>query len=786
MPFAYDSTYEVHGWDSADFAGPVTGGSNSGFFHSVGVIFTPTVSGSTQGSPTTWLTGWRPGGNLTVRISCTPNAAINNGWVAFSKWDGGILGLTDCNLTGGGPIDVVLPASAVTTDIRGIQVFAGDNAIAHFFTLHSVSVDVPAVTGVLSVGLQIAIDHKVKLPLAIDISAPLAVGLSISVFSDQVFAGNVSAGAAVFAGSAGSNVAAGYTGGAGYARWSPHVLINSLVVTEQLTGTLSVQAGEDSARTASLSLVAPSVAWLLALENASVVIEAIMQSSAGLAQRRIFTGKVETHDYSAVDRVVTLACRDGWQERPKACTTPAEVDALFAGLAKNSPLIHEWNEEPDATGYFAGLLETLPGASCIDASGLWKIIPWQIGTPVATLTDADIDDGSLSLSIPRRADFPGKIAAVLNHRHLRLHQAEVPLSWERVDYVYYVLYGWPALAKQTVIAALNGLSDWHVKGEPYLESPVPGTYMVSINAQAIPYIVPVVGNDLLCQTLNATMYRRWYQEVESSYTFEIAFAGGSDRTDTVSASIASDFDGPDWEQTPSSEASIGVYSANPPPALQGAPVLTGYEGLKDPLIPANGGFDFWNGTTQSEIDDAMACLVAKAVRNAAKAMRTRQVKITKPLDLRFELGDVLALDCYGVQATGQISEVRFDMDIDTGDAVSGYTLAVPDSVVSATASTTTVTPPLPIVAHALAAPVLGNWYGARTDTPTAIDTNLLQGFLFNTLPTGNDYSANTPAYHEQFRIIMPAIADTHRDGLKQAGTVNATWSIAGGQLSITF
>jgi len=744
MPTLYTNTYPVAGWDSENFAGPLTGGS-SGFINSLGVIFEET--GAVEGDPGNWLTGWRPAADISVTVSCSPNAGVTSGSISWIKWDDTRLGTQTIDLSGGGPVTVSLSAAAVNADIRGINVRSGDSSTAHNFTLVKTGADIGKATLALSIGVVARIN--VMLPL------------QVTVFSSAAFAA-----------------------AAGASQWSPSVSIGGADLSAWLTGRMSVQAAEDSPRVATVELIAQSSAWLASIENAPVTIDLSLTNTLGTAVQRVFTGTVETWEFNPAGRLVSLSCRDGWNERPAACTSAADVEALLGGLATPAPLVLAWNDsEPDPAGYFSGLLETLPGATCIDASGLWQVIPWDIGSPLASFTAADIVDESLSVNVARRADMPGKISAVLNHRHPRLHQAEVTLYWFRVNFSDFILYGFPWLMKHTAQATLEGLGEWHIKGVADLVAPAAMTHMVNIGGSLVPYIVPEIINETLVEEINVTLYRRWYQETETTYTYDIALGGSSDRDQSLSASITSEFDSQTWERLPTTEQSITLFSANgPAPAV----TPTGYEGLPLPHPAANTAIDHWGAVVQGDLDAAGAHLLAKAVRTAAKALRSTTVKFSRPLDLRYGLGDVLAVSAYDVAATGQVVDLSLDLDIDAGSATSTYTLAVPDSASGSTASTATLTAPANSVIHTLTAPTLGNHFGARLDTPSTFVEDDLQGFLFNTATTGNDYSAAKPAFFEQFRIVMPEIPAPYRDGLKQAGSVSASWSIAGGSLSISF
>lgn len=745
MPVAYTNNYPVAGWNSENFTGPLTGGA-SGIINSLGVTFQET--GAVEGDPGNWLTGWRPAADMSVSVSCSPNAGVTSGSISWIKWDDTLLGTQTIDLSGGGPVTVSLSAAAVTSDIRGINVRSGDSSTAHDFTLISTSVYAPA---------------KATLPLSISVKASAKAALPLQV--------TVSASAA-------------FSTAAGAARWSPTVSIGGVDVSARLTGRMSVQAGEDSARLATLEMVAQSSAQLAALENAAVTIDLTLTNALGTAVQRVFTGIVETWEFHPSSRTVSLSCRDGWHERPAACTSAADVEALLGGLATKAPLLLDWNSsEPDPAGYFSGLLETLPGATCVDASGLWRVIPWNIGSPLASFAAADIIDESLAVNIARRADMPGKISAVLNHRHPRLHQAEVSLHWFRVNFSDFILYGFPWLLKRTAQSTLESLGEWHIKGVAGLVSPAAMTHMVLVGGSSVPYIVPQIINETLVEEINVTLYRRWYQEVETTYTYDISLGGSSGRDQELSASITSEFDTQAWETLPTTEQSIALFSANgPTPTV----TPTGYEGLPLPHPTANTAIDHWGTVVQGDLDAAGAHLLAKAVRTAAKALRSTTVKFSRPLDLRYGLGDVLSVAAYDVAATGQVVDLALDLDLDAGNATATYTLAVPDAAGSSTASSATLTAPANTVAHALLAPTLGNWFGARLDTPSTFVEDDLQGFLFNTSVVGNDYSAAKPAFVEQFRIVMPEIVATHRDGLNLAGSVSASWSIAGGALTITF
>lgn len=759
MPVGWTDNYYIRGWDAETFSGPLTGGS-TGMTQSRGVVFAPTNSNN-YNDPATWLTGWVPSGNLVVRVSCSPAAASSGGYAAFYDWSGNRLGQTAVDLSSGGPVDVTLPASAVTAEIQGIQIHAGDTD-GHIFTLHSTAIaGAGPLEGRPTLQLGVSIYEQSRLSLAVDVFGRPAFAVAVAVSNSAVF-----------------SAAHGL-------RWSPLVEIGGVDVSARLSGAIRISAAEDAARVATLTLIPASPAQLDSLANSTVAIGVRLESGAYVGFYRLFTGRVEqVSDFNPAFRTVEISCRDGWQERPAACASAAAVHALFGGLATIAPKMMQWNDAaPDPAGYFNALLETLPGATFIDAGGLWRVVRWAIGAPAATFAAGDVFDESIVVSRRSRAELPGVFRGTLKHRHPRLHCAELALTWTRVNYTDFVVHGVPWLTKATAQAALDGLSGWKIKGKAVMGSPIPGTYGVLVGGNTVYYTISPEQAPLLCASLSATVYRRWYQEVETSYRFEIVIPGGSDREQAVSGAVASNFDSSAWESSEATDTGIDIWAANGPvPAVP----PSGFEAQPLPYPPGNGAMDHWADMTQADLDACAAALVAKVVRQATAALRGDVVSFSRPIDPRWEIGTVLALNADGVAATGQVAEFEHVLDVNSGAAETTFRISCPSAAPGTTGSSATVSAPPVVVSHNLAPPTLGNHFGAMVGNTMTPNPDLLQGFLFNVLPSAAAYDGSVPIYHEQFRVIMPGIGAGDRNGVEQSGTLNASWSIAGGSLAINF
>lgn len=566
--------------------------------------------------------------------------------------------------------------------------------------------------------------------------------------------------------------------------WYATVVVGTLDISARLTGLLHISGAEGGARIATLSVIPADSSEAAGYDSRPVTIDVTLFRPGQMATYRRFTGVVEKVDYDAAGQVVTLSLRDGYQERPKACKTAAAVEALFAGQAYPSPALLAWNTaQPDPAGYFAGLLDTFSGSCQIDSSGIWQATPWAIGTARAAFSAADIFDGSFVVKQASRADLPVSISASLTHRYPRLHAALVNLSWDAVERERYVVDGLPTAPKSMIAQAVASASGWYVKGQLAIVQPTPGTYPVIVGSQTVPYLVSIEQAQTTCESFSAQLYRRWYQEIDVVYRVTIPLGGSSEREASIAGSIQSTFDASAWESAPSAESSNALYLANAPTS----PVVkTGYEGLPEPWPVANTALDHYADLSAGDIAAACRNVVGRAVRRAAQGQRQSTVAFDRPLDPRWEIGDVLAVSAYGVTATGQLTSFDDQLDHDSGAAISRLTLACPAGGAASTGFVLTPTTPTQSVAHALLVTPLGNHVGAHYDTPAVPDEATLSGFLCNCLPTSDNYDSTKPVYVTQFRILLPEIAAAVRDPLTVEHAMGVTVSLAGSGIAMDF
>jgi len=572
--------------------------------------------------------------------------------------------------------------------------------------------------------------------------------------------------------------------------WSAIVTVAGQDVSDRLRGQLTIRAAEDSAREASFSLIPISAAQLAAIDGAPVTIDIVLRTVTSYAVYRRFTGHVDQpDDFDPATRTVTLHCRDGYQERPKACKSAAEVQALLGGKAAVCDGLVAWSDAaPSPASYFSGLLDTLPGAVAIDGSGRWQVIDWSIGAPAATFGPGDIIDGSLRVRWSAKADLPAAVTASLTLRYNRLHQVVVPVTWDGLSYSRIGLDGctWPTRA--AVTEALSGLQNWHVRGAITFGMLAPGAYPMIHDGTSTNLLISETYSQTYCNHADATMFSRWYQEVDRKYTITISLAGSSDRDESINEAISSAWSGgSDWEKETTSPAASDIYAANAPGSsidADGDGIADVLEAVAAPYPPDNGALDYCPDVDPS---GAVAHVAAKALRKAAQGLRDRRVSFDRVIDPRWELGAILAVSSDGVSAVGQLSEFEETLDHESGTCIGTYYLSVPAGNATTTGITVTGIPPLSnTVAHAISAPALQNWVGASQTTLANPDIKVMSGHLTNVTPQADSYSAAAPVYVEQFRVVMPELAAEVRDPLTDPAAVTVTWHIAAGSLTIDF
>lgn len=101
--------------------------------------------------------------------------------------------------------------------------------------------------------------------------------------------------------------------------------------------------------------------------------------------------------------MATLYCRDGYQERIKACATAGpDVDSAFCRFGASALTdCNMGSDVPDPVSYFDALHKTLIGSTFIDAFGGLRVVLWILVPRSNSFSDADVFDPGPGLELSR-------------------------------------------------------------------------------------------------------------------------------------------------------------------------------------------------------------------------------------------------------------------------------------------------------------------------------------------------------------------------------------------------
>lgn len=550
----------------------------------------------------------------------------------------------------------------------------------------------------------------------------------------------------------------------GVVSWALVVRIGDIDFSAQITGEVVIEAEEDAARLATLSLIPASAAQLVGLDSLPVTIDAIVTGGSFIARQRRFTGVVESVEFLAADRLATLRCRDGYQERIRACVSADDVIRLTGGIAEFSDALLPWNsDEPDPVDFFREVLGTMLGATMIDGGGVWRVLPWVIGAPEVEYRSGDVFDTGLVLQRPSRSDVPSAIVATLTHSFPRLHRMSFSLTWKGLGGLDYTERGINPPRQSMIADALGGLADWSVVGGVEFENFDPVAWPVNLSARA-------------------TLEREWYQDFTRRYVVSIDMGGASDRDESVARAISADFDAEKWEAKGDADSLLDVYAANSP-VLMTPEVEIPFR----PTPPQNGAMDYFVAD-EHVVRQAIRQVTSEAVRLAAQGRRRQRVTLSRPTDLRLDVGVVVGVEAYGISAVGQVQSWRETYDCEGGGCIGEYVLACPDGGGELeTWAEPEIEIPVPEVAHKPKWPPLKNWIGGSTRVYSyPKNTDSIAGHLTNVLFGAGEYDDARPRFVEQFRVVTPEIGAQVRDPQEEEVAVGVSFAIAGSGVSVEF
>ncbi|MCP5233409.1 MAG: hypothetical protein H6948_15225 [Zoogloeaceae bacterium] len=548
-----------------------------------------------------------------------------------------------------------------------------------------------------------------------------------------------------------------FTPGASPARWRPVVTLGGVDVSARLVGVVEVVATESEARIASFSLL-PSPGTVAPADwvGKAVAIDFAGADAGGnpINVQRLFTGVVDVPEYSINTGIATFECTDQRQEvlanTPRAWFDAA-IGGYYADAVAGAPV--------DNLQYAEARLASTPQALELDAWGSPRVTPWHLTSVYASLGAADILDGSLSASLPSRADLRNMVETTFEYRFTRLRSRTIMGGWHLAG-DYRAKENLPT--KAMVEQALDGMAGWQRMGNVGYQEPPHGSQNWN---GGIYYMAPEVANQL-CISFASRHMTRWAQTVTERYTIRVTNAAsvaaiGPARDTTSGGVLTVDYDSSQW---------LNDYST--------APALTrlsagdeshdvGFAGVSD------------RATAAANI----TALVARAQVRVQASHRAGRARFAVPLRADYSLAHRFAIDApladgRRLQAAGKAVEVSHLMDIDAGEATTTVALAIsghatvglqPYDPPAAPAQPADPTPAPAPAAYGIQA---GTFSGRRVGAP-AYNQDTMIGFSTNNSADDSQgvYSPTAELYPVQFSVGSPDIESPARDPLELASTI---------------
>lgn len=284
-------------------------------------------------------------------------------------------------------------------------------------------------------------------------------------------------------------------------KWQAQVILDGVDVSENLTGTISIDAEEGAARIASFVLKPTFGALDISLwVGKSVEINYVTTFQNKEAVFLVFRGLVDMPTYDPLDRLVTFRCSDFMQKRIERMSRSAlvkEVGGLWSPYLFN-PI--ETNYE-----HFQERMSTQCASYDLDVHRVGKVTPWKIeGTPHFTFTENQIIDKTLQVDLASSREVTNQIYMTFQFRYPRVYQFTFEQSWMMdVPDSDVVQYGIPYPTLDVVKSSLDGV-DWAYKAGAQINLK---KYTI-IDGRQVPYV-----NQDLVQSVVASRVKRWMQPV---------------------------------------------------------------------------------------------------------------------------------------------------------------------------------------------------------------------------------------------------------------------------------
>lgn len=521
-------------------------------------------------------------------------------------------------------------------------------------------------------------------------------------------------------------------------RWRLRVTVAGVDISSRLTGQVEVDRERGAAGVATFTLqMLPGPILPMDWVGREVAIDYITTSLGVTTEKRRYTGRIVTTEWSALLRVLVCHCGDQLQQRIEKLEV-AEVDALIPSFW--SPDVFEAAAGRSRWDYAQERLGTIQASLDSSADGDLRLTTWYGGGEDFVFGTGSTLYDSIKVSYADLTSLTNKVEIEASYRFSRLHQLNESFHWVHPD--TFGLGGtqgfclWrqdgtelPDVAMMKDAASGSSLSI--IKSPGYTRLPASGGNICG-NGQPWVNSYP----DLLLG-LSFTGGRRWTQSVTEKYTLtviaEASIAQAGEVITRQSQSI-------DYSTDRATKWESDAFGLEVPAAIDGT---TGHTDERD----------------EAQRQTAFRCLLNQAKTAVVQAHSGTSVSWGVPTSmvLDVDLVHTLRLSDQGVGARARCSRVLDNFDLASGSAITTLSITVMRG--GGSVNDALVPPAFSVEAQANDPLSIGlaTQLGGKSGAPAYDESK--DGFSGNY----DNADPSLEAYPRRFQITASEIAATERD-----------------------
>jgi len=428
--------------------------------------------------------------------------------------------------------------------------------------------------------------------------------------------------------------------------WDASVIIGGVDSSDDITGTMTIEAERSAARLAEFTLLLSGPVATPHYVGKTVEINYIEKNGASW---RRFTGIIDTAIYNVSTKSLNCRCVDKLQKVVEGYDND-ELQTLTEGY---------WSDEvfdADKNGWdhLNDLLTTVDKAVYLDSNRQLKIAEQQN----KLIADYDFDhnlilDESLSVDIANINQIVNRIDISYQTRYSRLFHRNERIVWRYPRRLCEEFFFPVTMPNQSMVEIAIADAGWHFSSAGYTPLWKTGVYQCMGKTVVFNNRYP---EGIRGFTANAAF--RWQQTVNETYTIRVIEPNsieyyGSEFTEEIGAATEFKTELTDWG------TENDDFTVSP-----------------DNMVPDGTGSKRVDDTDDATIEDALNTLIAQAMTTITRSHQQNNVIFELPLSPYLELGHTINITDTEVSAKGIVNKITENYDFDNGAPITKIELTI--------------------------------------------------------------------------------------------------------------